>query len=190
MLTAVITLRVPRKYKPRFKERSRPLYSVQTFKKRPCLANLASHVISCGLLRQGVIYLQELSWVHNHNLKVGQRSHWVISKTALLELIGVTVFSKGCVNCDFKLTNEVQHYKQTSLVKSLSEARRTLPRMWLQPTEEITEHAKGNDDWEAIITKNLRDSHIKRKIKERRRTSFFRREKNWGMRERITELWD
>ena len=55
---------------------------------------------------------------------------------------------------------EVQHYKQTSLFKSLSEARQTLPRMWLQPTEEITEHAKGNNDWEAIIIKELK-SHLK-----------------------------
>ena len=35
--------------------------------------------------------------------------------------------------------------------------------MWLQPTEEIAKHAKGNDDWEAIIiiTKELK-SHLKR----------------------------
>ena len=50
---------------------------------------------------------------------------------------------------------------QTSLVTSLSEARRTLSRMWLQPTEEITKHAKGNDNWWAIITEELK-SHLKR----------------------------
>ena len=58
---------------------------------------------------------------------------------------------------------EVQHYKKTSVVKSLLEARRTLPRMWLQPTEEIAEHAKNNDDREAIITKELK-SHLKELI--------------------------
>ena len=31
-----------------------------------------------------------------------------------------------------------------------------LPRMWQQPTEEIDEHTKGNDDWEAIIPKELK----------------------------------
>ena len=46
--------------------------------------------------------------------------------------------------------------------------------MWLQPTEEIAEHAKDNDDWEAIITRELK-IHLKRlpgiknKTKERRR---------------------
>ena len=28
--------------------------------------------------------------------------------------------------------------------------------MWQQATGEIDEHAKGNDDWEAIITKELK----------------------------------
>ena len=33
--------------------------------------------------------------------------------------------------------------------------------MWLQSTGGTTKHAKGNDDWEAIITKEQR-SHLKR----------------------------
>ena len=58
---------IAQKYKFRFKEWLRPLYSVQAFEKRPrhwganiiCLANLESHVITYDLTRQGVIYLQE-----------------------------------------------------------------------------------------------------------------------------------
>ena len=73
------------------------------------------------------------------------------------------ILSKDWVNWDLKLTKEVQHYKQMLVVKSLSEARRTLPRIWLQLTEEIAEHAKGNDDREAIITKELK-SHLKELI--------------------------
>ena len=64
--------------------------------------------------------------------------------------------TKILVNCDLKSDKEVQHYKQTSVVKSLSEVRRTLPQ---QPTEEIVEHSKGNDDREIIITKKLK-SHL------------------------------
>ena len=55
---------------------------------------------------------------------------------------------------------EVQHYKQMPLVKSLLEVRQMLPQMWLQPTEKIAEHAKGNDDKKAIIIKELK-SHLK-----------------------------
>ena len=36
------------------------------------------------------------------------------------------------MNRDLNLTEEVQHYKQTLAVKSLSEVRRALPQMWLQ----------------------------------------------------------
>ena len=48
-----------------------------------------------------------------------------------------------------------------------------LPRMSLQPTKGITEQAKGNDDGEAIITKEQishlkRFSHIKKEIEERK----------------------
>ena len=70
---------------------------------------------------------------------------------------------------------EVQHCKQTSLVNSLSEARRTLPQMWLQLTEGSAEHAKSNDDLVAIITRGQKSSierlpHIKGRKRKRKGT--------------------
>ena len=60
---------IAQKYKPKFEEQSRPHYSVQALEKRPrcwganvvCLANLASHFISCDLIRLCVMCLQEES---------------------------------------------------------------------------------------------------------------------------------
>ena len=62
------------------------------------------------------------------------------------------------MNRDLNLTEEVQHYKQTLVAKSLLEVRRTLPQMWLQ--KKSPNMQKGNDDKEAIITKELK-SHLK-----------------------------
>ena len=73
----------------------------------------------------------------------------------------------------------VQHYKQTSVIKSLSETRRTLPWMWLQPIKDITKHATGNDDREAIITKELK-SHLKGLIsKGKKKGTFGELEQLW-----------
>ena len=61
------------------------------------------------------------------------------------------------MNCDLKSSKEVQHYKQTLVVKSLSEVRRTLPQD--VTAEEITQHTKGNDDRKIIIIEELK-SHL------------------------------
>ena len=65
--------------------------------------------------------------------------------------------SKDWVNCDLKSSNEVQHYKKMSIVKSLLEVRWTLPQAWLQ--KKLPKHTKGNDNRKAIITKELK-SHL------------------------------
>ena len=59
--------------------------------------------------------------------------------------------------------------------------------MWLQPTEEIVEHLKDNDDYEAIITKELK-SHLNGLLykkedkgkKKRTLEEFFFRERDFG----------
>ena len=107
-----------------------------------------------------MIYSQEGRWQRNCDLEIKQQSRSIRAKTPSPEWIGATTLSKDWVNSDLSLTKEVQHYKQMSVVKSLSKARRTLPRMWLQPTEEIAKHIKGNDDKEAIIINKLK-SHLK-----------------------------
>ena len=52
-----------------------------------------------------------------------------------------------------------------------------LPAMRLQLTEETVEHAKGNDDWEVIITKGQKSnlkrlSHIKG-MREKKKGAFW-----------------
>ena len=66
MPTTLIKPQFPRKYKFRFKERSRSLYTSRLSRKDQdvganvvCLANLASHVITRDLISQGIIYLKE-----------------------------------------------------------------------------------------------------------------------------------
>ena len=53
-----------------------------------CLRNLASHVTTCNLIRQGIIHPREGSWQRNRDLEVGQRSRSVRAKTPSPELIG------------------------------------------------------------------------------------------------------
>ena len=57
---------------------------------------------------------------------------WIRAKTLLPKRTDATTLSKDWVNCDLKSSKEVQHYKQTSVVKSLSEVRRALSHAWLQ----------------------------------------------------------
>ena len=67
---------------------------------------------------------------------------------------------------------KVHHYKQTSPVNLMLEAKWALPQMWLQLTEGISKHAKGNDDWEVIMTGGQKSSlkrlsHIKGRREKR-----------------------
>ena len=86
-----------------------------------------------------MIYTREGSWQRNCDLKVGQRSHSVRAKIPSPKQIGAMTLSKDWVNCDLNLIEEVQHYKQMSVVKSLSEVRWTLPQTWLQKKSSNTQ---------------------------------------------------
>ena len=64
-------------------------------------------------------------------MKVMQRSRSIRAKDHVPKWTGATTLSKDLVNCDLNPTKEVQHYKQTSAVKSLSEVKRDC--RWTRP---------------------------------------------------------
>ena len=114
---------------------------------------------------------------HSCDLELEYQSHSVRFKGPLFERSVATIYQRLSELRSWTDYQEVQHYKQILLVNSLSEARQTLPQMWLHPLEEIVKHVKSNDDWNIIITKEMR-SHLKgfsyikgkkRKKKEKKR---------------------
>ena len=165
MPTTLITPRVPKKHKFRFKDGRDLVIAFRSLEKRPrrwganvvCLANLASHITTCNLIRQGIIYPPEGHWLRNCDMKVRQWSPSVKAKTFLPEQTSAMILSKDWVNCDLK-SNYGSTTLQVNVSSQITIRSQTVPSTEVT-AEGITKNAKGNDDRKTIIAKKLK-SHL------------------------------